>query len=75
MSARRGTTRGPLRDLVEEFELVRRSHIHLFRGLDGEAWHQRGIANNDAVTVRALAYIIAGHERHHVTILRERLSR
>jgi hypothetical protein len=64
-----------LRDLVAEFELVRRSHIHFFRGLDGEAWHRSGIANGHPITVRALAYIIAGHERHHVAILRERLSR
>jgi hypothetical protein len=62
-----------LSSLVQEFELVRRSHIHFFRGLDGEAWHQCGIANGHPVTVRALAYIIAGHERHHVAILRQRL--
>jgi hypothetical protein len=65
----------PLGDLVGEFELVRRSHIHFFRGLDGEAWQRSGIANGHPVSVRSLAYIIAGHERHHVAILRERLSR
>jgi DinB superfamily len=64
-----------LGSLVQEFELVRRSHILFFRGLDDEAWRRSGVANGHRVTVRALAYIIAGHERHHVTILRERLSR
>jgi hypothetical protein len=64
-----------LASLAQEFELVRRSHLFFFRGLDGEAWLRRGVANGHSVTVRALAYIIAGHERHHVTILRQRLSR
>ena len=65
----------PLADLAREFELVRRSHILFFRGLDDEAWLRTGVANGNAVTVRALAYIIAGHELHHVTILHQRLSR
>jgi hypothetical protein len=64
----------PLADLAEEFEAVRRSHLALFRGLDREAWLRGGVANGSRVTVRALAYIIAGHERHHVQILRKRLS-
>ena len=65
----------PLGSLAREFEFVRWSHILFFRGLDGEAWLRSGVANGHAVTVRALAYIIAGHERHHVTILHERLAR
>ncbi|TKI80882.1 DinB family protein, partial [Bacillus cereus] len=40
--------------------------------LDKEAWSQRGNANNSEVTVRALAYIIAGHELHHLQIIKER---
>jgi hypothetical protein len=64
-----------LSSLVQEFELVRRSHLLFFRGLDGEAWLRSGVANGHPVTVRALAYVIAGHERHHVAILRKRLSR
>jgi hypothetical protein len=65
----------PLGSLVEEFELVRRSHLLFFRGLDDAAWLQSGVANGCPVSVRALAYVIAGHERHHVAILRKRLSR
>ena len=61
-----------LRDLVEEFEAVRASTLHLFRHLTPEAWARRGVASDNEVTARALAYIIAGHEAHHVRVLRER---
>lgn len=59
-----------LADLAEEYEAVRRSTLHLFRHLDREALARAGTANNAAVTVRALAWIIAGHERHHLGLLR-----
>ncbi len=65
----------PMDSLVQEFELLRRSHLLFFGGLDGEAWLRSGVANDHPVTVRALAYVIAGHERHHATILRKRLAR
>jgi hypothetical protein len=61
-------------DVATEFALIRQSHLHLFRGFTDEAWLRIGIANGHAVTVRALAYVIAGHERHHMTILRKRLA-
>jgi hypothetical protein len=64
----------PLSELATEFELVRRSHLCFFRHLKSEAWLRSGVANGNTVSVRALAYIIAGHERHHVAILRKRLS-
>jgi hypothetical protein len=44
----------------------------MFRNLDEEAWNRVGIANNSEVTVRALAFIMAGHLRHHMNVLRER---
>src|SRR5688500_2416653 len=59
-------------DLSELYALNRRANIVFFRNLPEEAWNRRGIANNSPVTVRALAYIIAGHERHHLKVLRER---
>src|SRR4029077_5181557 len=62
----------PLPDLAAELDAVRHATIALFAGLDSEALARRGPANNKEVSVRALAYIIAGHERHHVGILRER---
>ena len=66
--------RRPLADLVSEFDALRRSHLGLFGGLPEAAWLRSGEANGNAVTVRALAYIIVGHARHHTTILRRRLS-
>jgi|SRR5687768_6866106 len=62
----------PLHELAAELESVRRSTIFLFRHLSEEAWMRAGIANNAKVTVRALAYIIAGHELHHRGILESR---
>ena len=57
---------------VEEFRSVRRATLTFFRNLPAEAWMRSGIASDNPVTVRALAYITAGHAAHHVAILRER---
>jgi uncharacterized damage-inducible protein DinB len=62
-------------DLADEFEAVRRGNVIMFRALGPEAWARRGTASDNEVTVRALAYILAGHEAHHVRILRERYLR
>ncbi|HEY0005445.1 MAG TPA: DinB family protein [Pyrinomonadaceae bacterium] len=62
----------PLGELAEEFESVRRSNIFLFRHLDAEAWMRKGLANGSEMSVRALAYVLAGHELHHREILRSR---
>jgi len=61
-----------LADLIEEFIAVRRATLSLLRNLEEVAWSRRGIANKNEVTVRALAYIIAGHELHHRRILEEK---
>jgi len=61
-----------LSDLVEDFAAVRRTTLSLLRSLDGEAWLRRGVANQNEVSVRALAYITAGHELHHIGILRDK---
>ncbi|HEX8335471.1 MAG TPA: DinB family protein [Pyrinomonadaceae bacterium] len=61
-----------LSDLAEEFEAVRNATLQLLRHLPPGAWARRGTASDNEVTVRALAYIIAGHESHHVRVLRER---
>jgi hypothetical protein len=61
-----------LKDLAAELGAVRRATIALFRGLDAAALARRGTASDNAVSVRALAWIIAGHERHHVALLHER---
>jgi hypothetical protein len=64
--------RRPLSDLIEDYIAVRRATLSLFRNLDEAAWTRRGVANKNEVTVRALAYIIAGHELHHRRIIEEK---
>lgn len=61
-----------LADLAREFEYLRRANILLFQGFSDDAWSRRGTANDSEVSVRALAYIIAGHEAHHVQVLKTR---
>ena len=61
-----------LSDLANEYEHVRQSTIALFSNLDDEAWVRIGSSNNNPASVRALAFMVAGHERHHIEILRSR---
>lgn len=58
--------------IIEEYRSVRRATITLFQHLDEEALDRKGTASGSGVTVRALAYIIAGHEQHHLRLTRER---
>ena len=62
----------PLAEVLEDLTAVRRATISLLRSLEPEAWSRSGLANGSPVSVRALAWIIAGHERHHRQVLRER---
>ena len=62
----------PLAELIEDYIAVRRATLTLFRNLDEAAWMRQGIANNNEISVRALAYITAGHELHHRRILEEK---
>jgi len=57
---------------VEEFRRVRLATISLFRNMPAEGWTRSGIASDNRFTVRALAYIIAGHFAHHVKVVRDR---
>jgi DinB family protein len=61
-----------LEDLLSEFRLVRLSNIAMLRTLDEAAWMRMGTANGNAVSVRALVYVMVGHVRHHMGVLRER---
>jgi hypothetical protein len=63
-----------LADLAAEWGDVRRASIALFRNLPAPAWQRRGIAGDQPISVRALAYIIAGHVRHHVEVLEARYT-
>ncbi len=57
---------------VSEFRAVRQATLAFFRNLPEEAWGRRGMASDNPFTVRAVAYVIAGHAAHHVAVLKER---
>ncbi len=61
-----------LAGLAEEFGAVRSASIGLFRSFNEDAWPRRGLANQKEMTVRALAFMTAGHQMHHRIILEER---
>ena len=67
-----GSDARSLTSIVAEFAAVRAATVALFAGLEDAAWRRRGIANGNPFTVRALAWITAGHELHHRAVLRER---
>ena len=64
--------RRTLNSLLGEFTAVRRATLSLFRNLDDGQLARRVVANNQPVSARAIAWIVAGHERHHARLLRER---
>ena len=57
---------------VDEFRKVRAATLALFHNLPAGAWSKSGIASDNPFTVRALAYITAGHFTHHARIVKER---
>ena len=62
----------PWSELVDEFRNVRLGTISFFNNLPDEAWSRTGTASDNPFTVRALAYIIAGHVTHHTNVLRDK---
>ena len=64
--------KAPMAEIIEDYIAIRRATLTLLRNLDETAWQRRGLANKNEVTVRGLAYIIAGHELHHRRILEEK---
>ncbi len=59
-------------DLIDEYKKLREANLAMLKSLDEEAIGRKGIANNKNITVNALFYIIPGHEKHHLNILKER---
>jgi hypothetical protein len=59
---------------IDEFEHIRAATLAFFRELPAEAWLRSGIASDYPFSVRALAYIMAGHTIHHTGILKERYA-
>jgi hypothetical protein len=64
--------RRPLGDVAAEFASVRDASLTLLGGLDADMLARRGTASGSPISARALAYIIAGHEKHHIGVIRER---
>ena len=60
------------KQFIEEFKSLRSATIAFFETLPAEAWTRGGIASDAPVSVRALAYIIAGHVAHHTQVLKEK---
>jgi hypothetical protein len=58
--------------ILDELESVREATVTLFQGLPADAWERTGVANGKPITVRALAWITAGHLLHHLGIIQER---
>lgn len=67
-----GADERPWSSHVDEFKSIRAGTLTLFRNLPADAWMRRGVASGNPFTVRALAYICAGHVTHHVNVLQER---
>jgi hypothetical protein len=62
--------RRPLADVAEEFVAVRRATVAFFRSLDQAAWGRKGVADGNGINVRSIAFILVGHELHHLADLR-----
>ena len=60
----------PWAALVNEFKTVRAATLSFFENMPEEGWSRTGVASDNPVSVRALAYIIAGHVAHHVNVLK-----
>ena len=63
-----------LADLLEEFSLLRRANILMFKNLSDQAWSKTGTASGAQISVRAIAFIMVGHARHHAQVLQMRYN-
>ena len=59
-------------ELINELRMIREANLLMFKSFNEDILERRGIANNNEVTVKALLFIIAGHELHHLKVLKER---
>ncbi len=71
-ASRANSKKRTLEDLANEFSDLRKANLYLYQNLDEEQLKRKGTASNAIVSVKALLYIIAGHELHHLKIIQER---
>jgi hypothetical protein len=67
-----GATERSGTSIVEEYLAMREANLQLFSNFSAEMWHRRGVASDKSVSARAIAFIIAGHEIHHLKVLKDR---
>ena len=65
-------SRRNLTDLLEEFAVVRKSNIILFKNFNEQQQQRTGLCNNVTITVLALGFVLVGHQLHHANIIREK---
>jgi hypothetical protein len=66
------TTIGSFADVLKEYQLIREANLLLFSSLNEEALSQTGNANGKDISARAILFVIAGHEQHHLQVIREK---
>jgi uncharacterized damage-inducible protein DinB len=59
-------------DILAQYKATRMATMVLLNSFSSKQWNQMGQANGKSISVRALAWMIAGHEKHHLTIIKER---
>lgn len=67
-----GADSRPLAEIIEEYQWMRGANLRFWRGLPAAGWERTGVANGAEVKVRAIPWIVAGHEMHHRQIVQER---
>ena len=60
-----------LTEIVDELLLLRKSNLAFLNLLTDDDWDRRGTVNNHFISVRALGYVMAGHIRHHINVLKK----
>ncbi|NOU72254.1 DinB family protein [Paenibacillus sp. LMG 31458] len=63
-----------MEDLLNDFQAARQATFSLLKTISEEAWSRKGIANNNEISARALAYVIAGHAQHHLVVIQQKYN-
>ncbi|MCY9695501.1 DinB family protein [Paenibacillus alginolyticus] len=63
-----------MEDLLNDFKAVRQATFTLLKTISEAAWLRKGIANNNEISARALAFVIAGHAQHHLGVIQQKYN-